>query len=82
MKRKFFLIAIAVSVAGVATSVSAEWDQPMYIYKHYYNQVQVGESKDYCRYNGVINVWQWGIGSDDVVAIEWAICRDGQIVQE
>jgi hypothetical protein len=81
MKRKLMYTALVATVMGVGSPVRAEWDEPLYYYHHYESgSGEVGRSRDECRSWGVQNVWLWGYGTNDVVAIQWAICRDGQVV--
>lgn len=81
MKRKIMAAAFVAAVVGMSGSASADWEQPLYVHMHYAEgQGQVGESEDSCRISGVVNVWQWGYGTNNVVSIHYANCRDGQVV--
>lgn len=80
MNRKLLYSAIVATVIVIASPVSAFWEQPLYVYMHFEDEGQVGESKDECRSSGVVNVWQWGYGTNNVQSIHYANCRDGQVV--
>ena len=81
MKRKIMATAFVATAMGMAGPASADWEQPLYVYMHYADgQGQVGESEDECRTSGVVNVWKWGYGTSNIVAIHMANCRDGQVV--
>ena len=79
-KSKLLATAIVATVMGMGSPASADWEQPLYVYMHFDGSGQVGESQDECRTSGVVNVWQWGYGTNDIQTIHTANCRDGQVV--
>ena len=82
MKRKLLYTAIVAAVMGTANPVYAAGYQPMYWYYHYDNGQLVGEQRDLCTRNGVVTQGQWlyGYGTNDVQAVEWIGCEEGQWV--
>ncbi len=82
MKRRLMYTAIVAIVMGTAHPVYAAPYQTMYQYYHYDNGQLVGRQRDLCTDNGVIvqGQWLWGYGTNDVEAVEWVGCEDGQWV--
>ncbi len=82
MKHKLLATAIVATVMGTANPVYAASYQPMYWYYHYDNGQLVGEQRDLCTRNGVVTQGQWlyGYGTNDVEAVEWIGCEEGQWV--
>lgn len=82
MKLKILGTAIIAAVMGTASPLHAAGYQTMYWYYHYDNGQLVGEQRDRCTSSGVIVQGQWlyGYGTNDVQAVEWVGCEDGQWV--
>jgi len=82
MKGKFFYTVIVAAVMGTASPVQAAGYQTMYRYYYYDNGVKVGEQKDLCTSNGVVEkgTYVYGYGTNDVEVFEWVGCEDGNWV--
>jgi hypothetical protein len=82
MKRRILCTAFVATVMGTANPAYAASYQDMYHYYHYDNGQLVGEQRDRCTSSGVITQgqWLWGRGTNDVEAVLWVGCQDGQWV--
>lgn len=82
MKLRIMFTAVVATVMGTASPLHAAGYQTMYWYYHYDNGQLVGEQRDRCTSSGVIVQGQWlyGYGTNDVQAVEWVGCQDGQWV--
>lgn len=82
MKRKLlFTAAVAMAMATPNPAYAAPY-QEMYYYYHYENGQIVGTQRDLCTSSGVVVQGQWisGYGTNDVEAVLWVGCEDGQWV--
>jgi hypothetical protein len=83
MKRKLLCTAVVAAVMGASNPAYAAGYQTMYYYYHYDdNGNLVGRQRDLCTNSGVIVQGQWisGYGTNNVEAVEWVGCQDGQWV--
>ncbi len=82
MKRKLLYTAIVAAVMGTANPAYAASYQEMYRYYHYANGQIVGEGRDRCTTSGVVTQGDWvsGYGTNDVEAVLWIGCEEGQWV--
>lgn len=82
MKSRLLCTAFVATVMGTASPVHAAGYQEMYWYYHYDNGQLVGEQRDLCTRNGVVTQGQWlyGYGTNDVEAVLWIGCEEGQWV--
>lgn len=82
MKRKILYTAIVAAVMGTPNPAYAAPYQEMYYYNHYDNGQLVGRQRDLCTSSGVTTQgqWLWGYGTNDVEAVLWIGCEDGQWV--